>query len=72
MPEIPTSQPGVFATTCCNKRGSLHPEGNVAGTVGCVYRMNDGTKYSFFYKETDDGTSTGGNTGWVETDVLNP
>jgi len=70
MPETPTDQPGIFATECCNKRGSVLPEGQVEGTVGCQYRMYDGTTYSFYYKETDDGTPTGGKFGWVQTDVL--
>lgn len=65
MPEIPTSQPGVYATVCCEKRGSLAPNGNVEGTVGCEYRRNNGVDYEFWYKETDDGTETGGTTGWI-------
>lgn len=70
MPEIPTDIPGVFATTCCNKHGTVEPKNLVSGTVGCWYMFNDGINKSRWYKETDDGTPDGGTAGWILIQVI--
>lgn len=62
MPEIPTGEPGITAAIPpCQKRGALPPEGNVIGTIGCQYVREDGTNWELYYKDADDG----GTTGWV-------
>lgn len=62
MPEYPTGQPGItYADPPCQKFGPWYPEGLVTGTIGCEYVRDDGISKEIFYKESDDG----GTTGWV-------